>query len=67
MAEMCSGYKNIFFLTIDLWEFIGYTWQVVGDGGGERRACGRDPPWGGREELAGGTHPRAARALELGS
>jgi len=38
MAEMCSGYKNIFFLTIDLWEFIGYTWKVVGDGGGERRA-----------------------------
>ena len=27
----------------------------------ERRACGRDPP-GGREELAGGTHPSALRA-----
>jgi len=30
---------------------------VVGDGGGQIRACGRDPP-GGREEHVGGTHPK---------
>ena len=36
----------LFFLNffLDISYFILYTWTAAGDGGGERRACGRGPP-----------------------
>ena len=45
---------------LDISYNILYTWTAAGDGGGQRRACGRDPPvacsmW---LVLVGGTHPK---------
>tara|TARA_R100001530_G_scaffold109892_1_gene77253 strand:- start:41 stop:190 length:150 start_codon:yes stop_codon:yes gene_type:complete len=46
-----------------------YRIYLAGGWGWRRRekSLRAGPTLGGREELAGGTHPRAARALELGS
>jgi len=39
--KIFSSRLNFF---LDISYFILYTWTVAGDGGGERSACGRDPP-----------------------